>query len=395
MLTKRSLRILLSLCIFVTLALSLSGCWDAKQIENHGYVYGVAIDYASPEPKGQYDLPHVTQETGIRKYHVTFELPRFLKGKNGDDEQTHILFVGEGESMFAIFRAIAAKTYFKLFLEDIQVLIFSEAVARDGIGDLLDFFSRDHEMRRRVKLMVTPGRAEDILTGKLQSEDPNSLYIIKIMKNVRNVPRFAIKSDLGDVSEAIRNKNAFFLTMVEIENGDIKLTKSALFDKDKKMVGAVDEWELIGGKILNKSLKSGFVTLTNPANPEKLIAFEIFESKIDINSFIIDDKLSFSLDARFIGNLVENTETKQKALDPAFLKDIEQGLAEQFTRQVEDEYHKAQELKSDHLKLGGLVHRQHPDYWEKVKDRWNDEVFPTVPLNASIKVIVRRPGMTN
>lgn len=395
MLTTHSLRILMSLCIFMILALSLSGCWDAKQIENHGYLYGVAIDYASPEPKGQYDLPHVTQETGTRKYRVTFELPRFSKEKSGEDEQPHLIFVDEGESMFAIFRAIAAKTYFKLFLEDIQVLIFSEAVARDGIGDLLDFFSRDHEMRRRVKLMVTPGRAEDILTGKLQSEDPNSLYITRIMKNVRNVPRFAIKSDLGDVSEAIRNKNAFFLTVVEIENEDIKLTKSALFNKDKKMAGFVDEWELIGGKILNKSLKSGVVTLTNPANTEKLITYEILESKIEINSSIINDKLSFTLAARFVGNLAENTEIKQNATDPAFWKDIEQGLAEQFTRQVEAEYYKAQELKSDHLKLGGLVHRQHPEYWEKTKDKWNDEVFPTVPLNTSIKVIVRRPGLTN
>lgn len=394
MLTKCSLRSLMSLCILIIPAL-LSGCWDAKQIENRGYIYGIAIDYASPEPKGQYDLPHVTQEAGTRKYRVTFELPKLSKEKTGDDEQPHVIFVGEGESMFAIFRAIAAKTYLKLFLEDVQVMIISEAVAKDGIGDLLDFFSRDHEMRRRTKLLVTPGRAEDILTGKLQTEEANSLYIARIMKNVRNVPRFAIKSDLGDISEAIRNKNAFFLTMVEMENGDIKLTNSALFNKDKKMVGIVDEWEIIGGKILNKSLKSGFITLTNPANTEKLITYEILESKIEINAYIVDDKLSFTLTARFVGNLVENTEIKQNATDPAFWKDIEQGLAEQITRQVEAEYYKSQELKSEHWKLDRLVYRQHPGYWEKIKDQWNNEVFPTVPLNASIKVTVRRPGMTN
>lgn len=102
-----------------------------------------------------------------------------------------------------------------------------------------------------------------------------------------------------------------------------------------------------------------------------------------------------TLKARFVGNLVENTEIKQKALDPAFLKDIEQGLSEQFIRQVEAAYQKAQELKSEHLNLGGLIHRQHPEYWEKIKDNWEDEVFPTVPLNANITVIVRRSGMTS
>lgn len=382
----------------VTLTFFISGCWDRKEIENRGYVLGVSIDHViSPEPKGKFDLPHVTQEAGERKYRVNFELPRFTQGKEGEKgsgTEKHLLYVGEGESMAAISRAMNAKMPFSLFFEDIQIMVFSESVAREGIGDLLDFFIRNPGMRRRVKLLVAPDRAEDILKSKIQVNELNSTFISKITKNVKIVPRFASKADLGDISEAIRSKRSFFMPYVVLEKGDAKLTKAALFNKDAKLVGELDEYEIVGAKILRTVLVEGIFSVPNPANPEKLVVFEILEPKAEINSHLEGDKLWFTLEATYVGNLGENTEPEQKALDPAFLKDVEQALAAEFTHQVEAAYYKQQQLHVDISDLGWLIHRQHPEYWKQIKDRWDDEIFPTVPIDIKIKVVVRRPGMT-
>lgn len=398
MLNNFCFRIVL-LCTTITLTLFVTGCWDHREIENQGFVLGVAIDYAkSPEPKGQYDLPSVTQEAGSRKYLVTYEVPgKVITEKQegaGDEEESHFLFSGEGESMLTITRAISAKTSLKLFFEDMQIIVFSEKVAREGIGDILDFYLRDHEMRRRVKLLVAPGRAEDILTSKLQIPEVNSVYIAKTMKNVSSIPRFASKADFADISKAIRNKRSFYMPIIMAEKGDIKLTKAAIFNKDKKMVGEVNEYEIIGGKILNKRLKEGVFTILNPNDPEDLVAFELLESNIKVNSHLEGDKLWFTVEAKFIGSLGENTQTKQKVLDPAFSKMVEQELANSFTRQVEAAYQKHQELRTDPLGLGTLVYRHYPRYWETIEDIWDDEVFPTVPLDVDIKVVVRRTGLT-
>lgn len=397
MLTNCRLRILALSCIMIVLVFFISGCWDRKEIENRGYVLGIAIDYVTtPEPKGKYDLPHVTQEAGSRKYRVTYELPRFRKkGEKPGEAEAHLIFAGEGESIAAISRAINAKTYFGLFYEDIQILVFSEAVAREGIEDLLDFFTRNPSMRRRVKLLVTPGRAEDILKSKMQVQEVNSIFIAKITRNVHNIPRFASKTDLGDISEAIRNKHSFFMPVVVIEKGDVKLTKAALFNKDAKLVGVLDEWEIIGAKILRTVLKQGVFSAPYPADPQKLVVFEMLEADTKVESHVQDDKLRFTLEAKFVGNLAELTEAEQDALDKEFQAAVEQELAAEFTRQVQAVYCKQQEMKAEISDLGWLVYRQHPDYWEKVKDRWDDEVFPTVPLDVSIKVVVRRPGMTS
>ncbi|VBB07308.1 spore germination gerac [Lucifera butyrica] len=393
MLNNRCLRFY-GVCGLMILNLLTAGCWDRKEIENRGFVLGIGIDYATPVPKGQYDLPHVTQEAGERKYRVTFELPKFEKkseGKSGTEH--HLLYAGEGESMLAITRAIDAKVYFSLFFEDTQAIIFSEAVARDGIGDLLDFFARDPGMRRTVKMFVTPGRAENILKGKLQVDEVNSIYIAKTVQNVHMTPRFAGIINLGDVLEAIREKHSFALAEIVMENGDVKLTKGAIFNRDKKMVGELDEWETVGAKILKEFLKQGVFSIPNPVNPEKLTVFELVESHIKVDSHVQDGRLWFSVTANFIGDLDENTELGQKVLKPQFLAAVEQGLDEQFTGQVRAAYSRLQGMKADAVSLGDLVHRQHPKYWKTVKDRWDEEVFPTVPLDVKIKVTIRRPGL--
>lgn len=385
--------------ILITSTIFVSGCWDRKEIDNRGFVLGVAIDHAtSPEPKGQYDLPHVTEEADGRKYRVTFQFPRFAKGEGeekGSGTETHLVLTGEGESMAAISSAMGARVPYDIFFEDIQLLVFSESVAREGISDLLDFFIRNPSMRRRVKLLVTPGQAEDILKNKMQAKEISSTFIAKVTRNVKTVPRFASKTDLGDISEAIHNNYSFFMPMIIMEKGDVKLTKAALFNKEAKLVGELNEYEIVGAKILRLALKDGFFSLSNPAKPEKLVVFELLEPTAEINSYVEGDKLWFTLDATYVGNLAENTETKQDALNPVFLKAVEKGFADQFTRQVEAAYYKQQKVKADISDLGWLVYRQHPQYWKKIKDRWDDEVFPTVPLEVNIKVIVRRPGMTN
>lgn len=383
--------------LLVVIAFFTGGCWDRKEIENRGLVLGMGIDYASPEPKGKYDIPHVTEEFGSRLYRITYELPRFrkLEGERDRGEPgQHIILKGEGESIFAISRAMGAKIYPSLFFEDLQILVINEAVARDGIADLLDFFTRNPGMRRRVKLFVTPGKAEDILSGQLQINEINSMFIAKTSRNVTRTPRFASLSNLGDISQAIRNSRAFFMPVIVLENGEVKLTSVALFSKDGKYVGVMDEWEIIGAKIIRTVLKEGVFTIPNPENPKKIVAFELLESRTNINSFLEGDQLKFKLEAKFTGNLGEKSVVGEDALDENFLTAVENALSEQFTRQVFAAYGKAQLLKADMLDLGWLAYRQHPQYWKQVEKTWDEEVFPTVPLEVDIRVIVRRPGLT-
>lgn len=397
MLTKGWRKILIG--ILFTLALLVTGCWDRKEIENHGYVLGLGIDHVAPlGPKGLHDLDETPQEAGQRKYKITYEMPKFNKSeasKEVSKGQNHLIWAGEGESMFAITRMISTKTYFSPFFEDLQILIFSEAVAREGIGDILDFFLRDSEMRRLTKVFVTPDRAEDILKAKLQVEEVNSTFIGKLTGNTAKAPYFAGKAELGQIAQAIRSKSSFVVPMIVFEDQEVRLLKGAVFNKDQKMVGEMGELEILGGKILRKTLKEGIVVAPNPANPQHIVTFEIYENKIKVDSQVQDDQILFTVEAVLIGNLGENMVHDQDAVDPVFTKAVEKAIAAEVTRSIKACFSKQQQLKAEATELGSLVHRQHPDYWKKVQDRWDEEVFPMAELDVNVKISIRRPVITH
>lgn len=399
MLNKYLCKRLLGSGLLVALMLTASGCWDRKEIENRGFVLGIGIDnVASPGPKGKYDLTQVTQEAGTRKLHVTFELPKLGKRegtKGGGAIEEKIVLAGEGESLYQISRAMNTKIFNSLFFEDIQIVVFSEAVAREGVAELLDFFVRNPDMRRRVKLFVTPGRAEDVLKTKLQTGGVNSLFIAKITRNVNIAPRFSSKADLGDIAEALARNRGFYMPLIFVEEGEVRLTQAAMFDRKGKMVDTMDEWKLIGAKIIRKSLKQGGFSAPHPCDASRQIVTEIQETHIETVSHLKDGELWFSVSANLIGFFVENTVPEKNVLDPGFEKAVEELLADQFTRQVRAAYRQSQEVRVDALNLGDLVCCKHPEYWKKVKDVWDEEVFPTVPMEVNIKVTIRRPGMTS
>ena len=385
--------------ILFLLTLLVTGCWDRKEIENRGYVLGLAIDHVvSPEPKGPYDLDGTPQTAGQRKYKLTLEMPKFNKSsgtKELSKGQNHLIWAGEGESMFGITRMISTKTYFSPFFEDLQILIFSEAVAREGVDDILDFFLRDSEMRRLTKVFVTPDRAENILKSELQVAEINSIFIGKLTTNTAKSPYFAGKAELAEIAQAIRLQRSFIVPIVVVEDKEVRLLKGAIFNKEHKMVGEMGELEILGGKILRKTLKGGVVVAPNPADPQHIVAFEIYEIKIKVDSQVQDDQLLFTVNAVLIGNFGENMVPSQDAVDSVFSKAVEMAIATEVTRSVRAAFNKQQQLKADVNELGDLVHRQHPDYWKIVKDRWDEEFFPKAQLNVSVKIEIRRPVITH
>jgi len=379
--------------VLLNLTLLVSGCWDRKEIQNRGYVLGVGIDHtAASESKDGNGLVQASQAAGRNKYKVTFEFPKFQKSqedKKAASSQQHILWSGEGESMAAISKFINTESYFSMFYEDIQILVLSESVAKEGIGDLLDFFMRNSEMRQRLKLFVTTDRAEEILEKKTSIEEPNSIYIAKLINNTFESLTFGGKADLRQVAKAIREQRSFFMPMIVADKEKVKLTKVAIFNNKYKMVGELEELDVLGAKVLRNKLKGGGVIVVHdPVNFEKLAIFQIYQPTIKINAYL-QDGVSFAVDVKLVGYMAEHTEPNQDAMDPDYIKAVEEAVAKEVTRSIKSAYSKQQELKAEFCDLGGVVYRQYPHYWKEVKEHWDDEVFPDVPLDVKVKVTIR------
>lgn len=388
-----------SVCLLLLCCLLTTGCWDRKEIESRGYVLGIAIDMAEQtDEKLEKELLQPFPSAGTRKYKVSFELKKFRSKSGGEKpgtgEEESQVYAAEGESLLAAIRAVNAQFAAGLFFEHNQLLVFSEAVARDGIREITDFLERDPEFRRRAKIFIVQGRAEKLFECKTKSGELSSIYISRISRNVKKAPSFATTIEIGLLSEKIENKQCIAIPLLISDCKNVKATGTALFNRQVKLVGTLTEAETIGAKILHRKLNRGITVTPNPANPNKIATFELFESTIKVEPYLEHGELWFQLEADFYGSLAEN-QAGQKSLDEKFLASLEKRFAEEFTQQTRTAYTKLQENKTDAVELGFLVHKKYPKYWKTVKERWDEEVFPTVPLkDTKIKVTIRHTAMT-
>jgi len=74
-------------------------------------------------------------------------------------------------------------------------------------------------------------------------------------------------------------------------------------------------------------------------------------------------------------------------------------IARAMERDIRDRLHRtvkrAQKARADVLGFAGAFHREYPEEWAKMKDRWNERVFPRLKVDIQVRVHIRRPGVTD
>lgn len=146
-----------------------TGCWDRVEIENRGFVIGVAIDAAKEkQAKETEEKEAPSKPKGKQRFVAThqFVVPGALKGQGGGGGQqgggqggdAFLNLSSEGNTMFEIARTFATRTSRSPYLEHLKIIIVSEELAKKGqFAHVLDFFLRNHEMRRTTKIMIAKG----------------------------------------------------------------------------------------------------------------------------------------------------------------------------------------------------------------------------------------------
>lgn len=373
-----------------------SGCWDRKEIENRGYVMGAAIDFILPEPKEKYDLEGAFQQVGRRKYRLSYEVRKAKSvspGERSGTSEENLVYSAEGESLFAATRAMASRSRWGMFLEDVQVVLVSEAVAREGIKEVFDFFARDPEMRRRARIFITQGRAEEYIKRKPRTGEINSLGYARLVVNAQKTPTIGGASEFGYIAKSLHSEQGFAVPMLYLEGEEVKAAGAALFNRQGRMVGISSEYEAYGGKLWRNILKQGVVAVPNPENPEDIVVVEMFEIKTRVKPDLSGEAVRFSLEGDIIVNLGESVPFQDKPFSDKCLQDIEQAVAAELTSQSFAVLAKSQEIRADTFGLGAAIRRKKPQYWNQVKDRWEEEVFPTVEADVKLNVKIRGTGM--
>lgn len=380
---KNIFRRIIGLLVIICM-LALSGCVNKKEVDKIGLLGAIGVDVIDD------------------KFLLTLEVtkPKRLAGGGNEQKEPIILFQTEGISFFDAIRNATNKFDRKLFLAPSRVLVISEATARKGIADILDFWWRDHESRASDYLVIAKGsNSSDILgiTGGIS--DIPSVYLTDLIKansaSSKSIAKViyqflkeyyaeGLQPTLG-VMEAVKKPKS-----TDKQDEEILFEGSAVFREDK-LVGFLDEIETRSLNFITGKMKSGIIvspgTETGSSN-----SLEIIKSKSKTEVTLENNQYMFKVKITIDGMLGEHPEAANLK-DPAVMKEVEQSFALLVEEQIAGTIRRVQEdYGLDIFGFGQAVHRKYPAAWKQIKTDW-DKTFTSAGVAVEVKINISRTGL--
>lgn len=390
--------------ILMLISLLTAGCWDARELQDKSFVTAVAVDLAD-EGKKEAEKPILRlesyeQQHPYRQYRLSLQIVKLnpSKQEGGPSEPSKTFTISNtGQSMLKMIRDMLGQSSKGLYFEHLDAIIISEAAVRqNGLRAVLDLFIRDAEMRRRIKIFITPGEARKLLEYQPPSGETLGRFLAGLIENhKRNLHFGGARTDLGYTIQALDNGYDPMIPRIELADDVIKVFGLAAFHNDR-FIYYLNEYAMQGLKHISGTPKNGAIQISCPEHPWSVIVFEMFQHETILRPHVDKDgKIYFTLDITMWGNIDEVLCAKDhKVEDPEFLRRMEILVAEQVKQNCLFTLRELQQNKVDLPRLGGKVKVYLPKEWKKVKERW-DEVYPTVPFQVSVNVIIRGVGEHN
>lgn len=388
---KRVMICLLALAISAI----LPGCWDRVEIDERGFVVGVAIDKMEDESdeSGQEQDP---------KFRVTYQIviPSGLKasGPQGEASSNQAYFNMEVDdfTMSKLISDISAKTSRAPFLEHLKVIIISDNVARENghFADTIDFYLRDSQMRRSVKVLVTKGKAKDVLEITPPNEKLPALYIDSVADNTNYSTGMLLKSKLGDIHELLLRKDTFLIQNITTtkNKNEVKILGAALFNNQSKLQGFLNEEEITGVNFITDKVKGGVIA-SKMNNYEVAMKIEKATRKITAESK--DGKhFNFSINIEIGGVLSESFEVLN-LLKENTMEEIEGEISNEVKRKTNSAITALQKkYRIDALGLEDFLYQHQYKQWEPIQDDWNEgeNLFTQSTIEVNVTTKLRRTG---
>jgi spore germination protein KC len=420
--------------LIIFLALGFSGCWDRIEIEDVAIVGAMGID------KGQGDNVVVSLEItnpgalAIRTHAATSQSP-----------VVSIVTRDEASTIRAAITNAQRRTPRRIVTGLIGTVVFGQSLAREGIGQYIDYLVRNARVRssavlatcdsgagllQRPFLSPLPSRT---LAGLSESAPASGMtmtatiteFAAKLSEpGIEPITLHTVGRKTKDVQvkrqgEEVKQTDPAVMLEEPIDvditlDGELPADSPVLSPyresssgefvpgitidigiaayRDDKMVGLLDGVEARGYLWATGKLEEGTVEVPDPGGSGKTIALSIIRSSASIKP-VLDEEV-----VRMDVELHVDLETREGPLDTdmtneTLLQALEDSIDALILHEARATLNRVQkELKSDIYGFGNRVYRANPKLWAQLEPRWNDEVFPNLEVRLQVSSRVRAPG---
>ncbi|WP_096187092.1 Ger(x)C family spore germination protein [Evansella halocellulosilytica] len=351
--------------VFIILFIFIqTGCWDQREIDELGFVIAVAID---PTENGNENEFTTTYQ---------FAVPGAIEEEGGNGVSSESAFFNKGTSNTTNLKAarnMAKRRSRMVFFEHLKVIIINEDIAKNPeFEHLLDFYVRNHEMRRSIYVLISKGSARDILEGKRPLADMPAMSIDLIReKNTDFTFTMIEPREIGDIASLMIGGHSFLMTRITSNGGELKIGGAAIFKGEtNELIGWLDEMEVTGYNWVIGETHHGVMEV--PFQDDELIVFEADGVHSDFDYDLKNNQ--FHIDIRTEGVLGESWIHHMGELDEEMIKEIEAAIGAEIEKRANNIIEKMQtEYYVDVFELWEEVRIHHYKYWKGVEGNWDGE----------------------
>lgn len=364
--------------VFITICLLLlSGCWDAKDIDQRSFVMGVAFDLAE----------------GDEEEHVmTIEIPlleNFASNQGGSQqEETTLILSTTGKTVAQMSGNFEPRTWREIFYGHTQVIIIGEEVARNGIAEFIDYFDRNPRIDRRLKLFIAQGEAREVFNAKNPLEPTVSNYLNQLLE-VATRTSTVIKQNFQDSLRNLEHNGDTILPRVRGTDKEVEIAGGAVI-KDYKFIAWLGENETRAAAFLYDNITGGSITVNID---EVFYTYAIRSSSTKIKAKLEGEQLTFFITVESSGDIIEIFQKQLKTPVDTPIEKVQAKLNADMKDEILHLLHKLQDLKADPIGFSKYVFRHFPKYWKEHRDEWKDVIFPQVKFEVQTKFTIQSTGI--
>ncbi|HBV96429.1 MAG: spore gernimation protein [Peptococcaceae bacterium BICA1-7] len=361
------------LLMMVLLAVVLTGCWDAKDIDD------LFIPFV-----GGYDL---IENAGGKKYSLTVNFPTLSRNAKENSD----VMVVEGETIAATRIDRGNKSSRGMAIGDLRVVLFGNDLARRGVHDVVDLIFRDPRFSNTILLAVTEVRTTDIITIEPHNYQTVGQNIIDLLRNSPKnsfIPRERLHLFRKDLLTEGFNP---VLPVIGVHgNNKLKISGAALFKK-YKMVSQIstDETAALVWLRGQESYGDVFYSFTDQEGKTRQITFEGQNSR-SVKAKLVDGLPVFEINVNLEGYIAESIDTMEFAGKEENVAIAARALEEEVRRRCEALIYDLQnEHRVDAILLGRYARAKWPPLVQK--QDW-DEVFCKSAIKVKVNVKIESTG---
>ncbi|ACT01785.1 Ger(x)C family spore germination protein [Paenibacillus sp. JDR-2] len=408
--TRKWIKLVRTLCAVMLATPILAGCWDRLEIEERAVVLGVSIDKVKMEEAEEEEdaISHLpgtipAPNKDMIRVAVQIALPGRIPlgpgesggGGGGSVGKTVWVIDVVGHSLNDAFMNLQQQVSSKLFFGHLRVIVISEAVARNGLENINDYFRRNSEVRRMAWMMVAKGQARKLMLASPPLERVPTLYLMSTLDEGIRMGKFP-KDYIGIFWSNVSKKGQEgFLPYVEIKKEQNVEIKGLAYFVGDHMVGVTRPLEIAGYLAIKGINPAGYRVFVQLGSPEQTIMTTATHRRSKIKVQIKDDVPHFTIDIGIELNVEGKVSDKIQINNPDVLKLIEEKQGSDAIKFYYDIIKESQEKGSDYFGFGEIVRGRKPQYWNKrikTAEEWS-KMYENCTFEVKVAMKVRRIGM--